>query len=68
MLYTKLGHYQRAIEVFGRGLTIAKSRQDSLVESVLVLNLALVWVAIGKLDDAEKACASSLPDVGSSSR
>jgi hypothetical protein len=30
------------------------------VESVLVINLALVWVAIGKLDDAEKACASSL--------
>src|SRR5712691_12423760 len=60
MLYTKLGHYQRAIETFVRGLTIAKSRHDSLVESILVLNLAQEWVGIGKLDDADRACASSL--------
>ena len=60
MLYTKLGHYQRAIETFERALTIARSRHDALVESILTLNLALVWVASGKLDDAEKACASSL--------
>src|SRR5439155_23335176 len=26
MLYTKLGHYQRAIETFERALTIARSR------------------------------------------
>jgi tetratricopeptide (TPR) repeat protein len=60
MLYTRLGHYSRAVEIFERGLKIAKSRHDSLVESVLVLNLALVWVQIGKLDEAEKACAASL--------
>ena len=60
MLYTKLGHYQRAIETFVRGLTIAKLRGDSLVESILILNLAQVWVATGKLDEAEKACTSSL--------
>ena len=60
MLYTKLGHYQRAIETFERALTIARSRHDALVESILTLNLALVWVAIGRLGDAEKACASAL--------
>jgi len=62
MLYTKLGHYQRAIETFERGLAIARSRQDSLVQNVLLLNLALVWVTIGKLDIAERACATALED------
>src|ERR1700694_5271540 len=40
MLYTKLGHYQRALETFERGLAIAKARGDTLVESILTLNLA----------------------------
>jgi tetratricopeptide (TPR) repeat protein len=66
MLYTKLGHYQRAVEIFERGLGIAQSRTDTLVESILTLNLAEVWVAIGKLDLAEDACRRSL--AGATSR
>ena len=60
MLYTKLGHYQRAMETFERGLGIAGARKDSLVESILTLNLAEALVAVGKLDEAEEACALSL--------
>ena len=59
MLYTKLGHYQRAIETLERGLEIAKARGDAVVESILTLNLAEVWVAVGKLDQAENACRVS---------
>ncbi len=59
MLYTKLGHYQRAIETFERGLALTKARSDALVESILTLNLAEVWVATGKLDLAEHACRVS---------
>jgi tetratricopeptide (TPR) repeat protein len=59
MLYTKLGHYQRAIETLERGLAIAKTRGDTVVESILTLNLAEVWVAVGKLDEAEHACRVS---------
>jgi tetratricopeptide (TPR) repeat protein len=59
MLYTKLGHYQRAIETLERGLQIAKARGDAVVESILTLNLAEVWVAVGKLDLAEHACRVS---------
>jgi tetratricopeptide (TPR) repeat protein len=59
MLYTKLGHYQRAIETLERGLAIAKARGDTVVESILTLNLAEVWVAVGKLDLAEGACRVS---------
>ena len=40
MLYTKLGHYQRAMETFERGLDIARTRHDSLIESIIALNLA----------------------------
>jgi tetratricopeptide (TPR) repeat protein len=59
MLYTKLGHYQRAIETFERALAITHQRKDALVESILTLNLAEVWVATGKLDNAEQACRRS---------
>lgn len=60
MLYTRLGHYQRAIETFKRGLSIASSRNDAFIETILRLNLAQVWVAGGKLHDAEVACAVAL--------
>jgi tetratricopeptide (TPR) repeat protein len=60
MLYTKLGHYQRAMETFERGLGIARTREDSLIESIIALNLADAWVAVGKLDEAEEACAHLL--------
>ncbi len=66
MLYTKLGHYQRAIETLERGLAIAKARGDAVVETILTLNLAEVWVAVGKLDLAEHACRVSFE--GASSR
>ena len=65
MLYTKLGHYQRAIETLERGLAIAKARGDALVESILTLNLAEVWVAVGKLDQAEQACRASFDSASS---
>jgi len=60
ILYTKLGHYQRAMETLERGLEIARARQDSVIESILRLNLAEAWVAVGKLDQAEEACTQSL--------
>jgi len=60
MLYTKLGHYQRAVETFERAMAIARKRNDALVENILTLNLAIAWVESGKLDQAEVACAASL--------
>ena len=60
ILYTKLGHYQRAVETFGRGLDIARAREDAVVESILMLNLAEAWVTAGRLDQAEDACALAL--------
>jgi tetratricopeptide (TPR) repeat protein len=60
MLYTKLGHYQRAVESLERGREIAKRRNDTLVETILTLNLAEVWAVIGKLDLADESCTKSL--------
>jgi tetratricopeptide (TPR) repeat protein len=60
MLYSKLGHYQRAIETFQWALAIAKSRRDVVVESIVTLNLAQIWATTGKLEEAEKACALAL--------
>jgi len=48
------------METLERGLEIAKARNDVVVESIITLNLAEVWVAVGKLDKAEEACAGSL--------
>jgi len=62
ILYTKLGHYQRAVETLQRGLEIAKRREDSMVESVLRLNLAEAWAASGKLDLADSACKTALEE------
>ena len=41
-------------------MSIAKARNDTLIESIVTLNLAQVWVVSGKLDDAERACAAAL--------
>jgi len=62
MLYTRLGHYQRAMETLERALEIARKREDGLVESVIGLNLAEVWAAVGKLDLADVRCNESLEE------
>ncbi|MEO7823651.1 MAG: hypothetical protein ABIS15_08600, partial [Gemmatimonadaceae bacterium] len=62
MLYNKLGHYQLATETLERGLEIAVKRKDALVESIISLNLAEVWAAVGKLDLADAACTRSLEE------
>jgi tetratricopeptide (TPR) repeat protein len=60
ILYTKIRNYGQAREHLERGLAIAISRHDAVVENVVTLNLAEVWVGLGRLDLADGYCAQSL--------
>ena len=60
ILYTKLGHYQRAVETLGRGLDIARARNDAVNESILTLTLAEAWVGCREARSARDACALAL--------
>jgi tetratricopeptide (TPR) repeat protein len=60
ILYTKIRNYGEAREHLERGLKIAIGRNDAVVENVIVLNLAEVWVGLGRLDLADDFCAMAL--------
>ena len=60
ILYTKIRNYDEARQHLERGLKIAIQRNDAVVENVIVLNLAEVWVGLGRLDLADDFCAMAL--------
>jgi tetratricopeptide (TPR) repeat protein len=60
ILHTKIRNFGEAREHLERGLAIAINRSDSVVENVITLNLAEVWVGLGRLDMADKFCDEAL--------
>jgi len=60
ILHTKIHNFMEAREHFERGLAIAVNRNDTVVENVITLNLAEVWVGLGRLDVADEFCAEAL--------
>jgi tetratricopeptide (TPR) repeat protein len=60
ILYTKIRNYGEARLHLERGLKIAIDRNDAVVENVIVLNIAEVWVGLGRLDLADDYCAMAL--------
>jgi tetratricopeptide (TPR) repeat protein len=60
MLHTKNGSWEDARGFLDRGLAIARRRGDSLVEDVIILNLAELWVRADQLERAEELCVRSL--------
>jgi tetratricopeptide (TPR) repeat protein len=60
ILHTKIKNYEEARGYLERGLAIAKNRSDTVVENVIRLNLADVWIGLGRLDMADDCCAEAL--------
>jgi tetratricopeptide (TPR) repeat protein len=60
ILHTKIRNFGEAREHLERGLAIAVNRSDTVVENVITLNLAEVWVGLGRLDTADKFCEDAL--------
>jgi len=60
ILHTKIRNYDEARDYLERGLAIAINRDDAVVENVMRLNLAEVWVGLGRLDLADECCAEAL--------
>jgi tetratricopeptide (TPR) repeat protein len=60
ILHTKIRNYAEARQHLERGLAIAINRSDAVVENVVTLNLAEVWVGLGRLDLADEFCAQAL--------
>ena len=60
ILHTKSRNYDEARGHLERGRAIAVSRGDAVVENVTTLNLAEVWMGLGRLDTADKFCAIAL--------
>jgi tetratricopeptide (TPR) repeat protein len=60
ILHTKIKNWEEARGYLERGLAIALSRSDAVVENVIRLNLAEVWVGLGRLDMADDCCAEAL--------
>jgi tetratricopeptide (TPR) repeat protein len=60
ILHTKIRNFGDAREYLERGLAIAVNRRDAVVENVITLNLAEVWVGLGRLDKADEFCADAL--------
>ena len=60
ILHTKIRNFAEARQHLERGLAIAINRSDAVVENVIVLNLAEVWVGLGRLDVADEFCAMAL--------
>lgn len=60
ILHTKIRNFAEAREHLERGLAIAVNRHDAVVENVITLNLAEVWVGLGRLDLADELCAQAL--------
>ncbi|HEV7388112.1 MAG TPA: tetratricopeptide repeat protein [Gemmatimonadaceae bacterium] len=60
ILHTKIRNFDEAREYLERGLAIAVNRDDAVVENVIRLNLAEVWLGAGRLDLADGCCAEAL--------
>jgi tetratricopeptide (TPR) repeat protein len=60
ILHTKIRNFGDAKSYLERGLAIAVDRSDSVVENVITLNLAEVWVGLERLDMGDRFCAAAL--------
>lgn len=60
ILHTKIKNFAEARGYLERGLAIALNRNDAVVENVITLNLAEVWVGLGRLDVADEFCIDAL--------
>lgn len=60
MLHTKIRNFDEARGHLERGRAIAVIRGDAVVENVTTLNLAEVWMGLGRLDTADKFCGIAL--------
>jgi len=60
ILHTKVKNYDEARQFLERGLAIALNRKDPVVENVVRLNLAEVWLGLGRLDNANECCGEAL--------
>jgi tetratricopeptide (TPR) repeat protein len=60
ILHTKIQSFAEARTYLERGLAIATNRHDAVVENVVTLNLAEVWVGLGRLDLADDLCGNAL--------
>jgi tetratricopeptide (TPR) repeat protein len=60
ILHTKIKNFGEARQYLERGLAIAINRNDAVVENVITLNLAEVWVGLGRLDLADEFCIEAL--------
>jgi len=60
ILHTKIRNFEEARSYLERGLAIAVNRSDTVVENVIRLNLAEVWVGLGRLDTADDCCGEAL--------
>ena len=60
ILHTKIRNFGEARDYLERGLAIAINRADTVVQNVITLNLAEVWVGLGRLDMADKFCDDAL--------
>ncbi len=60
ILHTKIRNFGEARDYLERGLAIAVNRSDTVVENVIRLNLAEVWMGLGSLDTADECCGDAL--------
>ena len=60
ILHTKLRNYGEALEHLQRGLAIAIARDDSVVKTVITLNIAEAWLGLGRLEKADLWCIDAL--------
>jgi len=60
ILHTKIRNFGEARDYLERGLAIAINRSDTVVENVIKLNLAEVWLGLGSLEMADQCSAEAL--------
>ena len=60
MLHTKIRNFGEAKAHLDRGLAIAINRKDAIVESIITLNLAEMWIGMERLDRADELSARAL--------
>jgi tetratricopeptide (TPR) repeat protein len=62
MLHIKIRNFGEARQHLDRALVIAIDRKDAVVKTVVILNLAEMWLAMGRLEMAEVHCSRALKD------
>jgi tetratricopeptide (TPR) repeat protein len=60
ILHIKIRNFGEARDYLERGLAIAVNRSDTVVENVIKLNLAEVWLGLGSLEMADQCCDQAL--------